>query len=227
MEVDQLSTYTVKMEVPKFTQRIIEWWNLDFKLDLSSSHFHITPQLPFSHLPNPRLASTPATKVSLGAALLQICKLSTQMPQEVSNLLLTSILHPPLSYLGDDSQAVRLVWREVGVEMISNDSNSPRFLPQLFLSLVLPLSSKRSNDAGDDVRGSLVIFIGHAAAHLPPTDVHFQKSLDYLLESLSTPSESVQQQSSLCLSLFPFHNFHSILILFFLFALTFVVFYSN
>ena len=53
---------------------------------------------------------------------------------------------------------------------------------------------------GDTVRQSLVVLLGSVAKHLDPGDPQIPEVIDQLLATLSTPSETVQDAASSCIS---------------------------
>ncbi|PRP84949.1 hypothetical protein PROFUN_07334 [Planoprotostelium fungivorum] len=98
--------------------------------------------------------------------------------------------------LFDEDDAVRRRMIQVGLDVINQQGQAASGLLPLFEEFF----SKPSTDmASDRVREASVIFLGTVARHLEANNPKVEVITDRLMETLSTPSESVQRAVSTCL----------------------------
>lgn len=99
--------------------------------------------------------------------------------------------------LGDRDPRVRKVMLEAGLVAIRTrgEDNSAQLMPILEKYLASP----NNTEAGDYVREAAVVFYGALAQFLNKTDPRIPQVIDRLVETLKTPSESVQLAVAECL----------------------------
>lgn len=97
--------------------------------------------------------------------------------------------------LGDESEPVRSILLEAGLDLLKKSGDSIRELLDLFDTYL----EAKSNGLDDHIREAVVILLGTLAAQLESTDERIPIVIASLIDSLKTPSESVQHAVSLCL----------------------------
>ena len=129
----------------------------------------------------------------LGVALI-LTKLAPLIP--VSLIQVITHFHVPLS-LGDINAEVRKQMLESMVALIQQIP--PQQLNPILDILQKYLDEAENNESTDQVRTSVVVLMGRLAGHLDKRDPKIKPIIGKLIETLSTPSQMVQEAVSSCL----------------------------
>lgn len=99
--------------------------------------------------------------------------------------------------LGDRSNAVHVIMLEAAVEIVKIHGSS---CLNSFIDIIETFLEKAEKSRRfDNVRQACVVLMGSLAKHLDPKDKRVKSIFDTLLETLSTPSEKVQEAVANCL----------------------------
>lgn len=129
----------------------------------------------------------------MGAALI-LTKLAPLIPVEMITTL--TRFHVPLA-LSDINSEVRQQMLEAMVALIQN--TQPDRLKSILTILQTYLDEVASSEETDRVRTSVVVLMGRLAGRLNKNDPNIKPIIGKLIETLSTPSQMVQQAVSNCL----------------------------
>eukprot|EP01114_Cavostelium_apophysatum_P005269 TRINITY_DN1605_c0_g1_i7.p1 TRINITY_DN1605_c0_g1~~TRINITY_DN1605_c0_g1_i7.p1 ORF type:complete len:2557 (-),score=707.41 TRINITY_DN1605_c0_g1_i7:133-7803(-) len=118
---------------------------------------------------------------------------ASELPPKEISLVFTFLLGRGLS---ERNEEVRQKFVQAGLDVIQSHGESQAAVLFPFFENYL---NRPDNATQDRVRESVVIFVGTLAKHLGPADPKVGQIVDKLIDTLRTPSESVQKAVSKCL----------------------------
>lgn len=130
-------------------------------------------------------------RCGIGLAMRELAPLmSTSQAEEYMKWIVTQTL-------GDRSAAVHVVMLEAAVEIVQIHGSS---CLNSFIDIIETFLDKAEKSRHfDKVRQACVVLMGSLAKHLDPNDKRVRSIFDTLLDTLSTPSEQVQEAVANCL----------------------------